>query len=441
MAVTIYAWTHNQKSSIDNLLRKSNCGHCSLEISGTKENIEKIKKTLQMQNPEYVRSLKLVEDYIHTPQQIDQFLKNASEKEKITARENDLMECLSLYEDNQNSGLIDGLNKGIKKEIIEAAQIVNCSEITSDLISCTSVNINNKVIYHLYFSFFPDYEKITKLFPENGKKVSSNNLYNILKTRKIKSPKYLNPPRFQSFEDDCEDEAYGVDISKIFADISPDNLEEDSTKNRNRDPSSQNVWDKKDRKAFKVKSGLLKGVIITSATFSEYENFIKFIFKCKEIKFRTLLLDENTNINQNIFNKYLKNDRNYFINLFEDLSKNINIMKVQLKNTKNRDEIKLLNYKISKLKSIISNLGSIYSNIKNYLHVSGLPPSEIITFPSKICDGYGLDEVKIFERWKNIVSKSGYDFNTTNCSWAIKTIFFPVAEPYLKAQDNLRIMP
>ena len=113
MAVTIYAWTHNQKSIIDNLLRKSNCGHCSLEISGTKENIKNIEKFLQLQNPEYIRSLKLVENFTHTPQQIDLFMKNATEEEKIIARENDLTNCLSIYEDNQNSGLSLGAHPTI----------------------------------------------------------------------------------------------------------------------------------------------------------------------------------------------------------------------------------------------------------------------------------------------------------------------------------------
>jgi hypothetical protein len=442
MAVTIYTWTYNQNSVAESLLRKTNCGHCSLEISGTKEKIKKIEKSILLRYTEYQRSMKVVEEFLHTPQQIDNFMTKSSEKEKIVARKNDLNECLIEYEDQPIKGLMIANQKEIKKEVIEAAYIIKVrKEKLENLISCTNTAINSNKIYQLYFSFFPEDESITKLYPGSSKESSNNNLYNILCRKKKKSPDFANPPQFHSFEEDCEDEASGIEISKIFTDIRPENLEEDTENSKFRNEYSKYSWDKKNRKLFKVKSGNLKGVTITQATFSEYKNFFNFIFKYKNISFRNLLLDENADINQNIFNQYLKNDRKYFINLFNDLSKNINSLKQQIKTTKSLHEKIILNDKISRLNSIISSLGNIYSTVKNYLQVSGLPPSEVITFPSKICDGYGLDELIILEKWINIVSKCGYNYTTTNCSWAIKTIFLPAVEEHLKPQSNLRIMP
>ncbi|APJ03421.1 hypothetical protein [Silvanigrella aquatica] len=441
MAVTIYAWTHNQKSTKDTLLKKSNCGHCSLEITGTKESIDKINEKLKLTVPGYQNAEEIIENFKHSPQQVDLFIPNKSEEEKIIARENDLNECLSIYEKNKTNGQYDAMAKGINQKVLEAAQTLKKGKIPEYLLNSYIIKNKSKIMSTIYFSFFPGSKYDEKPNNENNKKNISNNFYNIINNRIQRDQEYIYKPEFKSYAQDCSIETMGVDISKIFADLKPENLEEDFLNYKMRSSCSEDDWLKKERKFYKVKSGILKGITITAATYTEYVNFLNLIIKNRKIKFRHIMLDEDANINENILNKFLKNEYNYFNILLEDLSFNIKTFNKKINQSKNIEEINSLKNKINKLELMISQIQSTYSNVKNYLHVSGLPPSDIITFPSLHCDGYGLDEVKIIQNWVNIIENSDYHFDTTNCSWAIKTVFLPVIEPYFKIQNHMRIMP
>jgi hypothetical protein len=431
MAVTIYTWTHNHKSTMETLLNKTNIGHASFEIIGSKNNLDKIKNDILSNNPKFKEAKEKINKHIHTPQLLDQWMTENSEEEKIQGRLNELEECASLSDINYNNSLMDSMMKGISKEILDAAILLkSINFIFNNRTQCTDIpcKIN---LQKIYFSFFPKNEEKLTNIPNNGLGSSANSLFGIYKNKCLRTPKKVYEPTFNTYESDCSHEAHGVDISNLFKDIYPENMIEHTEIFQKRDKESNSSWKKKDRKFFKVKSGKLEGVIITQATYSEYSNFIKFILRFRNFNYRNVLINDNEQINKEIMEKYLKESNNYFHSFINDL--NINLSRL-IKNNENSEKIFLIS-------SLIKQINEIHLNLKHYLEVHGLTPSDIITIPSEICDGEGLDERIIIENWLNIVMKSGFNHYSTNCSWAVKTAILPASKEYLKINDSFRIMP
>lgn len=434
MAVTIYTWTHNHESVVATLLNKTNMGHASFEITGTENALIKIKNEIILNNPIFKAAHEKTNQFIHTPQVVDQWMTKNSEEEKIQGRQNDLDECASLSDISYNNSLIDSYSKGIPKETLDAAILLkSINSIFNNRTRCTDVP--SKINLHkIYFSFFPmDEENLTHM-PNNGEGSTANSLYGIYKNRCLKTPKYVYQPIFNTYESDCSQEAGGVEISNLFQDIYPENMIELTENFQKRDEISNSQWKKKNRKFFEVKSGKLKGVVITQATYLEYSNFIKFIFRYRDFNYRNVLIDDNEQINTNVMEKYLKESNNYFIDLLNDLNFNLSLFIKDNESSENKE-------KISIISSLINKINEIHLNLKYYLQVHGLTPSDIVTLPSKICDGEGLDERIIIENWVNKVMKSGFNHHSTNCSWAVKTAILPATKEYLNVSDSFRIMP
>ena len=95
-------------------------GHASFEITGSKNALNKIKNEIISNNPRF-KEAKKINQHIHTPQLIDQWITKNSKEEKVQGRFNELEECASLSDINYNNSLMDSTMKGISNEILDSA--------------------------------------------------------------------------------------------------------------------------------------------------------------------------------------------------------------------------------------------------------------------------------------------------------------------------------
>lgn len=195
-------------------------------------------------------------------------------------------------------------------------------------------------------------------------------------------------------------------------------------------------------KYFEVINGKLSGVIISAKSLNTYKSAFSFLFKIKTTNFRKTLFDfydESQKINKKILSNFLKNNVGYATSIKNDLSKFLKNLEKELFLCTDPNAVKILQEKIVYAKNLLENLKNVEAKIEIFNEFAGIPPSEIVTLPSKICDGYGADENIIVAKWMEIISNTGFDILTTNCAWSVKTALFPSVREYYSESSKFRL--
>ncbi|RDB36876.1 MAG: hypothetical protein DCC88_02910 [Spirobacillus cienkowskii] len=359
MSVTVFSWNYHIKKNLDYLCNNKTPGHCALEITGNYREIETIKKNYINSCKEYIEANKIIENYTNQPQDIDRFIsKNLSENEKIQHRINDLEECVEEYCQNENSGLIRAALKNISFSTIFAyLNLIKYQKIFDKKIIFYTSQIGNETVYHMYFSVFPK---------SNSSEMEKN-------------------------------------------DINPNNLREINCPNHECDGKNSALIRRSEGiKYFEVINGKLSGVIISAKSLNTYKSAFSFLFKIKTTDFRKTLFDfydESQKINKKILSNFLKNNVGYATSIKNDLSKFLKNLEKELFLCTDPNAVKILQEKIVYAKNLLKNLKNVEAKIEIFNEFAGIPPSEIVTLPSKICDGYGADENIIVAKWMEIIRR------------------------------------
>ncbi|KAB8033672.1 hypothetical protein [Fluviispira multicolorata] len=413
MTINIISWAYNQESSKDIILNKTNCGHAAFEILMVSKNFKKLLKNTPMFKDIYIK-----EKYIQKKL-----------NEVVNKYDPQYKDMILLMSKKWNSSFEKCLSTEILKECQEIYEI---NKVVSNF-----KNILPKRVYHgkekyvsLYFSFWPgdDCQSATK------ETFHQKNI--ALKVADKGELRDLRDNMNNSFQKDMEDEADGVDISKLFSDLKMNNLEKIDKIHRKTHISSS--WGKKEKLVYKVKSGILKGMLVTSATYSEYQSLTGYFLNRKKFSHRLLLLNQFGDINKNLGQK----ESSEYTKTITQLSTCIKSIDNDIRDgiINNVDDLSIS--KLNELKRLLEDehlsLQTIYNSNKL---AHGLSPSHIISLPSQGLEGFGLDESKILETWFKYVHPSGYSFTSTNCSWAVMRALSPETNKFKAAPLRRSLTP
>ena len=446
MSVTVFSWNYHIKKNLDYFYNNKTPGDCSLEITGNYKEIFTIKENFLNTFSDYVKSKKIYENYIYKEQNIDKYIsENLSEDEKINYRILDLKECAQLYCDNPDNGLIEASSKSITSETLLAyITIKKYNKIIKEKIIIYSSNFGNKEVWHMYFSLSPTYESEMKKNQLNIHSPGNNILSKFLNYVERSETVYFEPI-FDSFYNDSKNYANNVDIEKIFQDINPNNLREIYCFG-NKFNSKDDVAKRRTEgvRHFEVINGKLSGVVITSKSINCYRSFFHFLLKIKHKNFRKTLFNyynDGKEINKDVFSKFLKNNVNHATSLKVDISKFLKKLANELILCSDPNKQQILQQKVLHINKLLENLKNVEAKLQIFNDFSGIPPSEIVTLPSKMCDGYGANENIIVSQWMTTVVNTGFDLITTNCAWSIKSILLPAVKEYYSESNRFRLYP
>ncbi|WP_158999754.1 hypothetical protein [Pigmentibacter ruber] len=389
MTINVISWAYSQESISDILLQKTNCGHAAFEILMNSKSYKELIKKNQIFSDVYKKT-----SYVDS--KLSDILAKYSKYKKVILK----------MIDNWNASLVSKLPKDI---------VSDCYKLYELNVFIKRYNmILPKRIYHgkekyisFYFSFWPgSYIQEATLETTQQKNI-------VMKYQSKDELRVIRSNANNSIQEDMDDEADGVDIAKLFSDLKINNLELISTIPR--DPNSDNSWDKKEKMVYKVKSGALKGTLVTSATYLEYQSLKDYFLGKRKFSHRFLFLNQDGDVNDALIPKVSTDELKVINKLESCIQSIINDLRF-LNHSQDRTNAR----KLRELKNILlDEKNSLTKILDSNKLTQGLPPSHIISLPSKGLEGFGLDEERIIEIWLKDIVPCGYSYNSTNCSWAV----------------------
>lgn len=439
MTVSILCWAYNHSNKAL-LLKRTNFGHASLEILITRQYFDNIKnsipyfKDIDEKKKLYDNIIKILKARFPDFSEIESYIKrdlNSIKKNKLDKKESEIVnELRSLY-----------------RQINE-----NFDEISAKEFSDCGVDY---II--IYLSFWPASGDARKKTSIDSKKLQ--NLYMYI-NHTSKDLREIKNSSNNSYNEDAKDEADGVNLKNVFSFLREDNLEFVKKVERS---DIGTGWEKKEKIVYRVKTGPLKGTLITSATYKQMKGLWSFIPIPKVSRFEfshrlVAINEEGQKLNMGVaptrdavFKSEIYANQELIKNLKDDIkiwSEDISQLEKKAKQrikltAEERKHINELRESISNNESTIRNTESrinhINEKIKSYPMTEGLPPSHVISLPSKGTEGYGLDEAKIINNWVNNIISCGYGLDLTNCSWAVLKAISIETDIYEKAPLNKKV--